>query len=69
VAFSFGTNVPEPTPGDAAVAVALGEVAALATSGPAIVAPITPPVSRDAPMATPTMILRMLSMVFTSSNG
>src|SRR5205814_8665502 len=53
-AVSFGTNVPEPALGLAAVAAAGLAVAALAASGPAIMAPTTPPVSSEPATAAPT---------------
>jgi hypothetical protein len=69
LAVSLGTNFPAVVLGDVAVAAVLDEVAALAPSGPAMVAPMTPPVNSDPAIATPMMILRMRFMVlFTSSN-
>src|SRR5206468_8852697 len=55
VGSSFGTNLPELALGDVAAAAVL-EVAALAASGPASAAPITPPVNSDPATAAPTNI-------------
>jgi hypothetical protein len=68
VAFSFETNFPELVLGDAAVVAALDEVAALAPSGPAMVAPITPPVSSEPATPAPRINLCILFIFFTSSD-
>ena len=58
--------MPEPALGLAAVAATFVVVAALAPSGPAIVAPMTPPVSNDPATAAPTRNLLIWFISFTS---
>jgi hypothetical protein len=63
VAFSFDVNVPELVLGDAAVVAVLDGVAALTPSGPAIMAPITPPVSSE-PATPAPRINRCIWFIF-----